>query len=246
MKANEIIEKKLKKYSAAQLISKLEKGNLPESEKEVAIEILEKRGQDVSKWRMASDDTNVEETVTQEPVKKKEISLSREELIGKVDAFVDTLIEDHRDGVYTEVMKALGGKFDSDIDELFENATEEQLKEALSFKKIKAKKEEPTQSKVQKKVEGKTEKVVKSKEEGKKEKKVSKIKKEKILQSSEVEDLKVGVSVCFLNKENEKIYGDIVKIFLSHKNNKEICKINIKDCDKFVHKRTNKLIKINE
>lgn len=77
-------------------------------------------------------------------------SKTKLDLVNEVDEFVDALIEERRDGVYTEVMKVLGGNFDSDIDDLFESATEEQLKEALTFKKIKAKKEESTKSKTKK------------------------------------------------------------------------------------------------
>lgn len=203
MKTNEIIEKKLKKYSAVQLLTKLEKGNLPESEKEVAIEILEKRGQDVSKFKPVPI---VEPEEVEVKVESKEVEKPKKtklDLVSEVDDFVDTLIEDHRDGVYNEVMKALGGKFDSDIDELFENATEEQLKEALSFKKIKAKKEEPTQSKVQKKIEGKTEKTVESKKE--------------ITKNAELCIFKENQSVLVELPNKETVTAEVVKLNVNKK-----------------------------
>jgi hypothetical protein len=124
MKAKELIEKSFKKYSAKQLISKLEKGNLSSVETEIAIKILKKRGQNTSKWETeAQNEEKSVETVDKSTSVKEDI-----------DRFVDQLIEQKRTGVYTEVMKALGGKFDDDLDELLEKATQEQLKDAISFK----------------------------------------------------------------------------------------------------------------
>ena len=237
MKTNEIIEKKLKKYSAAQLLAKLEKGNLPESEKEIAIEILEKRGQDVSKFKPVSV---VEPEVVQNEVEEKVEAIlipTRQQLIEEVDEFVDTLIEDHRDGVYEQVMKALGGKFDSDLDELLDQATESQLKDVLTFKNIK-------QSNVKNAV------VKEAKKSASPKKVVEKVKSEKSLiksykQSVENEKLHSGMLVSFEDKDKNIVKGYVVKMFLSHKNNKEICEVRYNITEKPVHKRTNKLT-INE
>jgi len=125
------IEKKLKKYSAKQLSAKLEKNSISKVEKEVIIEILKSRDQDVSKW---------EEVVEEKIEVSGKVVNSEDSLSGmkkEVDDFVDSLIEEKRTGVYNQVMKALGGNFYSDLDDLLEEATEQQLKEALSFKGIK-------------------------------------------------------------------------------------------------------------
>lgn len=85
-------------------------------------------------------ETQVQDEFVQEEVKVVNESIQssdRDKMADEVDEFVDSLIENNRNGVYNEVMKALGGKFDSDLDYLLDNATEEQLKEALNFKKIK-------------------------------------------------------------------------------------------------------------
>lgn len=231
MKTQELLEKKLKKYSVKQLTGKLEKGNVSEVEVEIIVDILKKRGQDVSKWEMVSDDTNVEQPVIEEVTEKGILSTLKEE----VDQFVDLLIQDRREGVYNEVMKVLGGTFESDLDELLEEATESQLKEALSFKTIKSSKEVKEVSKPIT-----TEKV----EKPKKEKAIKESKSSKSLNSSEVDFVKVGKKVSFLNKDTNCI-GVVKSIFLSHKNSKEICKIQLED-NKIVHKRTNKLNNINE
>lgn len=70
-------------------------------------------------------------------------ALKLEALKQRVDELVDKLIEEKRTGVYNQVMKALGGNFYSDLDELLENATEAQLNDALSFSKLNKPKEEP-------------------------------------------------------------------------------------------------------
>jgi len=67
---------------------------------------------------------------------EKFVDVERQELSEKVDAFVDELIAQKRTGVYNEVMKALGGKFNSDLDDLLEQTSKAQMKDALAFQKI--------------------------------------------------------------------------------------------------------------
>ena len=152
MKNLELIEKSLKKNSTQQLFAKLAKANQKSQEYEVLISILEKRGQDVSMWK---NDENQEEVVVyqseeeltpeeQEIIEKsenKESSL-KDKLIEEVDQFMDELIAQRRTGVNLEVLKALGGQYGSDLDMLLENASIEQLKDALSFKNLKQEKTE--------------------------------------------------------------------------------------------------------
>jgi len=232
MKLKDLVEKRLKKYSANQLISKLEKGNLTKLEKEVCIEILKKRDQDVSKWEQKSEE-----------------SLERENLIDEVDKFVDKLIEDKRDGVYTEVMKALGGKFESDIEDLFQSATEEQLEEALSFKKIKGTKKKSIKKVEEVKVvlEGEKEVTVITDitpKSTKKEPTKNKSKSIQLEESKEIKGLVTGVTVEFKTAGNSKfpnkiISGKIKKIEVCSKSSKEYCKI-ISDKGIF-YKRSNSL-----
>ena len=234
MKTNEIIEKKLKKYSAVQLLAKLEKGNLPESEKEVAIEILDKRGQDVSKFKpVPIVEPGVVKNEVEEIVKEKvEVVLipTRQQLIEEIDEFVDALIEDHRGDVYTEVMKVLGGNFDSDIDDLFENATEEQLKEALSFKNIKSKKSETLEVKSVKKV-------VEPKKEVQEFKRTK-----KELEIPKDIDLEVGDKVSFIyQKTKEEKQGFIIRYFFYKKANKNY--FAVKDLDGHLYYKSVKSVK---
>jgi hypothetical protein len=49
-----LLEKKLKGYSVAQLKSKLQRG-CPELDKEICISILKKRGEDTSKWEVSNE-----------------------------------------------------------------------------------------------------------------------------------------------------------------------------------------------
>ena len=175
MKNLELIEKSLKKNSTQQLISKLEKLNESSQEFEVIISIIEKRGQDVSKWKKDEKQEEVvvyqsEEELTheeQEIIEKsenKEQSL-RDKLIEEVDQFMDELITEKRTGVNLEVLKALGGQYGSDLDVLLENASIEQLKDALSFKNLKQDKTEVKNEKkdVIKKVKENNKKQIESK-----------------------------------------------------------------------------------
>ena len=232
MKNLELIEKSLKKNSTQQLISKLEKLNENSQEFEVIISILEKRGQDISKWKKDEKQEEVvvyqsEEELTpeeQEIIEKsenKEQSL-RDKLIEEVDQFMDELIAQKRTGVNLEVLKALGGQYGSDLDELLENSSIEQLKDALGLKKTE-------------------ENVIVAK--GKNVKSLEN--KKSFKESKEVDGLKSDMTVYFSDKDNNSIKANIVKFFLSHKNNSEICEL-ILDNKKLVHKRTNKLKKLDE
>lgn len=53
-----LLEKKLKGYSVAQLKSKLQRG-CPENEKAICIEILKKRNEDTSKWEVPNEKLGV-------------------------------------------------------------------------------------------------------------------------------------------------------------------------------------------
>ena len=235
MKANEIIEKKFKKYSANQLLSKLEKGNVTSVEKEVVIEILEKRGQDVSKFKSEPKPEKVESKVEKKEVEKPK--KTKLDLVSEVDEFVDSLIEQKRTGVYIEVMKSLGGTFESDLDDLFEETTIEQLKEALSFKNIKSKKSDTSEVKSVKKIVEPKKKV--QKEEGNKKLLESKT----IEKFSDSDDFSVGSKVSFEINGKSKI-GTIARIFIHHKTNKEQCRI--KGDDKKVYFKTVKSIKLTK
>lgn len=146
MKTLELIEKALKKCSTQQLIQKLEKFNPKSSEYDICVQLLEKRGQDVSKYIVIE---KPEDILTE----SSESSL--DELKEQVDQFVDELIAAKRTGAYTEVMKALGGDYESDLDDLFEVATREQLLTALEFKNTPEQtKKEPSLKVKKEKVEG--------------------------------------------------------------------------------------------
>jgi len=206
------IEKKLKKYSAKQLSAKLEKNSISEVEKEVIIENLKSRGQDVSKW---------EEVVEKDDPNEKEVN--SEDLLDsmkkEVDEFVDSLIEEKRTGVYNQVMKSLGGNFDSDLDDLLEEVTEQQLKEALSFKGIK-------------KVSEKIEKSKTTPKEKSADDKKSKSKSIFLEESEETKGLKSNSNVEFKAAANSKysnqfIKGVVVSVYKCHNANfKEYCKIS--------------------
>ena len=202
------IEKKLKKYSAKQLSAKLEKNSISEVEKEVIIEILKSRGQDVSKWEEV--DTNEKEVNSEDLLD----SMKKE-----VDEFVDSLIEEKRTGVYNQVMKSLGGNFDSDLDDLLEEVTEQQLKEALSFKGIK-------------KVSEKIEKSKTTPKEKSADDKKSKSKSIFLEESEETKGLKSNSNVEFKAAANSKysnqfIKGVVVSVYKCHNANfKEYCKIS--------------------
>jgi len=202
------IEKKLKKYSAKQLSAKLEKNSISEVEKEVIIEILKSRGQDVSKWEEV--DTNEKEVNSEDLLD----SMKKE-----VDEFVDSLIEEKRTGVYNQVMKSLGGNFYSDLDDLLEEVTEQQLKEALSFKGIK-------------KVSEKIEKSKTTPKEKSADDKKSKSKSIFLEESEETKGLKSNSNVEFKAAANSKysnqfIKGVVVSVYKCHNANfKEYCKIS--------------------
>lgn len=174
MKNLELIEKSLKKNSTQQLVSKLEKLNENSQEFEIILSIVEKRGQDVSKWRkeeqkevvvyQSKEELTPEEAEIIDKHESKELS-EKERLIEEVDKFMDELIAQKRTGVNLEVLKALGGQYGSDLDELLENASIEQLKDALSFKNLKQDKTEVKNEKkdVIKKVKENNKKQIESK-----------------------------------------------------------------------------------
>lgn len=58
MESKELLEKKLKGYSVAQLLAKLQRGCI-ETEKEICVAVLKKRGQDVSKWETVEEKEQV-------------------------------------------------------------------------------------------------------------------------------------------------------------------------------------------
>ncbi len=128
--------KKTKKNTTVQLLKKVEK--VSGEEFEAVIEVLKSRGQDVSKW--VKEPEQVEEPTQEEPEQTEESVKNEDEikaeLIKKVDSFVEKIINEGRTGLYNQVMKALGGKFDDDIDELYAAATLSQLRDAYSFHKI--------------------------------------------------------------------------------------------------------------
>lgn len=232
MKNLELIEKTLKKNSTQQLFSKLGKLNQSSQEYEVILTILKARGQDVSNWENSkSEESEVvyedtegmaeEDLKVVEQVEEKEPSL-RDKLIEEVDQFMDELIAQKRTGVNLQVLKSLGGQYGSDLDVLLENASIEQLNDALSFKN---KKEE---------------KIVEIER-----KKKNTNNKKSFIKSKEIEKFESGIIVSFVDKDKKYIKGKIVKFFLSHKNNSEICELLLDD-NKLVHKRTNKLKTIDE
>jgi len=58
---------------------------------------------------------------------------TNEEIKVQIDSFVDELIANHQTEDYNKVMSLLGGDFESDLDELLEEATEEQLQVVDKF-----------------------------------------------------------------------------------------------------------------
>lgn len=149
MKTLELLERSLKKCSTQQLIQKLEKFNPKSEEYDICMQLLERRGQDVSKWKI---DTVSEEIKTpiHETIQQEANPPTLGELKEQVDQFVDELIVAKRTSEYTEVMKALGGDYESDLDDLFGVVTMEQLLAALELKNTPSPLEKETSSKVKK------------------------------------------------------------------------------------------------
>lgn len=213
MKSKELIEKSLKKNSTQQLVSKIDKLNSSSVEFEVIISILEKRNFDVSKWKVETSVDQVSESIKDEIheiIKEESIDLTptlRDKLIEDVDHLVDELIASKRTGVYTEVMKALGGQYDSDIDELFEKATEEQLRDALVFQNMKQNAEQ------NKKTIKKVNEVIKN----------DKIKKSE----KQVDRVSAEFTVALNSKKapGETLTGVVISDFVCHKAKKRFFKI---------------------
>lgn len=91
-------EKKLSKYGTPQLLSKLKKGAFLKMSKEIAIAILEKRGDDVSEFKEASGDNSEptkavsvkkEPKAAKEPVVKKEPKVKKEKTETKSFVAID-------------------------------------------------------------------------------------------------------------------------------------------------------------
>ena len=87
MKTLELIEKALKKCSTQQLVQKLEKFNAGTDEYNICVQLLAKRGQDVSKYAIVDKQEVSTSETTQESILP-----TRDELIEQVDQFVDELI----------------------------------------------------------------------------------------------------------------------------------------------------------
>lgn len=145
MKTLELLEKTLKKCSTQQLVQKLEKFKIDSDEYNICVQLLAKRGWDVSKYVTVEEQEIPTVEVSQTPP-------TLDELKEQVDQFVDELIVAKQTGTYTEVMKALGGGYESDLSDLFEVATTEQLLTALELKNIptQVKKETPSKTKKEK------------------------------------------------------------------------------------------------
>lgn len=253
MKNLELIEKSLKKNSTQQLVSKLEKMDTSNSVYEVIVSLLEKRGQDVSKWKAEEPKSDVvyedTEDMTEEDLKiveqheeKVEEPSLRDKLIEEVDRFMDELIAQKRTGVNLQVLKALGGMYGSDLDILLENATLEQLQDAISFKSLKPQKEVSKVDSL----------IAKGKEmknnQPKKEQSILLTKSSKSIileESEEVEGLKVNSNVEFKaapssKLSNQVLNGVVLSVYKCHKSNfKEYCKISF-DGNIF-YKRSNSL-----
>lgn len=250
----EDLVKKYKKFGTAQIISQL--GMLKDEERRNAcIEVLKSRGKDVSQFENASlnldemeeepetveplsEDVDPEEQpspvtepMPEEPKTKGVIerrAMERAVLEDQLEEFIDKLVEENRHGVYGEVLRVLNGNEDSEITDLISGATLVQLKEALSFKGLDV--VEP-------------------------EKKSKKKSKEKITVpkpsagvsiSEENPEVKIGIVVSF-DRDGVKIVGKVASIFYSHKNGKEICRVDHAEGDKTsTFKRTNKLTVENE
>lgn len=242
--------KKYKKFGTAQIIAQL--GMLKDEERRNAcIEVLKSRGKDVSQFENASKNIDEmeeveEETVEQLPVEPEQSpepeeslpteepkkpmdggsknAMERAKLEDQVEEFIEKLVADNRHGVYGEVIKVLGGNEDSEIVDLITNATGAQLKEVLSFKGMdvvvpKKKDKKPKEEKI----------VVPKPSSG-------------ISISEENPAVKIGITVSF-DKDGSKFVGKVGSIFHSHKNGKEICRVDHEGVDKAsTFKRTNKLI----
>lgn len=217
----EALIKKFKKFGTLELMKKVEK--LSGDDKLACIEVLKQRNQDVSKWenKVGATESFTEEFTlesTEEKVQEDfvgadtasgddqsgsiKVKTNRDNLIEEVDKFIDELIASKRTGVYMQVMKSLGGHYNSDVEELFKNATEEQLKDALTFRGVKQ--EEKV---ADKKVEKKTPDTKKEKPEPKE----KKVKSEKQFNSKEIENLCIGTLVEFKSSARSKVPNEILK-----------------------------------
>ena len=150
---------------------------------------------------------------------------------------MDELIAQKKTGVNLEVLKALGGQYGSDLDVLMENASIEQLKDALSFKGVQSKKE----------MIKSTSSIIENKE-LKKEKSGSIVKSGKSIileESEEIKGLKVNSNVEFKAAPTSKLSNQILKgvilsVYKCHKSNfKEYCKISFDGI--IFYKRSNSL-----
>lgn len=224
----ELVEGKLKKLSATQLLAKLEKGGLTDLQKEICIEILNKRGRDTSKFTSTQEPEVAVEPVTPKVEVKESAGVDPlKTLKDEVDSFVESLILEKRIGLFAQVMKALGGGNNSNMEDLFEVVTEEQLKEALSFNKIKKPIIEAKAGKPEKGAKTGSDKPKSDKPEKSKGKtKTSGI----ITESKEMEGLKKGVKVSFtLSKKRGGAEATGVMVRVHLRGDKEFILIKLDD-----------------
>lgn len=255
----------LKKQTTVALFVKIEKTKSSEERAEI-VAILKERGQDVSKWETVETvETVATETVAEEvaetvadagtdavteTVTDAEISGDDEATVAlrkDVDSLIEIVIEEKRIGVYQEIMKALGGKFDSDFEELLAAATVEQLKEAASFRTL-------AETKKGDEPKAKKEKVVKEKKEkAPKAEKAPKPKKEKAPKAEGEEggvnitiekfadaDFALEGTVTF-SAGGAEVTGTIKRFYICHVSGKE--KARIKGADGKIYFKTSKDLK---
>jgi len=235
-KMKELI-KKLKKSTTEQLVKKADKAS--GEELAAIVEVLKGRGQDVTKWETTDAGTAVPEAPAAADADK-----IREEFLAELDEFVEKVINESRTGIYNEIMKALGGSFDSDIEELYASASLAQIKDALAYKNIlkpteKAKTAAPKAPAAPKKATAPKAPVAKkvTSEEGGEEggKNIT------IPKFSDSDEFELGCKIEF-NVSGETLTGEIKRFYICHLTKKERCRI--KGDNGKVYFKTSKDIKL--
>lgn len=122
---NEILFNKVKKYTTPQLLAKVEKAT--GEEKDIMIQVLKDRNQDVSKWLPTETASAVESEMSPEE--------KIEELRQSIDDHLDALVQANNSVEYSKIVIALGGDEDSDIVELLQNASVDSLNAAAAVMK---------------------------------------------------------------------------------------------------------------